>query len=435
VGGMIGKDQVRQDAEMASTRQTRSIVAVIAASCAVALLDACSSRPDITPEAVVGDFEALARHVGENYAYFDQKETVWSNVLTVYRPRLRSIRTKQQLISLLERMLDELYDPHTHLTVNTPDSPPLVPSGTDIWAEWQAGKAIVVDVRVGSPAARAGVRPLSEITSIDGERVEQAIASRVGESLRVINDEVRSWALRAVLAGRRGAPRRLGLAGRSDIVRLEPLESSTDPAERVSQRMLADSIGYIAIHDALGSTDTIAQFDRALAEFRNTAGLVLDLRETPGGGNTTVARAILGRFVNHDAPYQRHVLTREERETGVRRSWLELVSPRGPFTYEQPVAVLVNHWTGSMGEGLALGFDATGAGTVVGTEMAGLLGATYHFQLPHSGFGVNIPSEQLTHVNGTPREAFKPPVYVSPRQLAGTDDDAILAAGVRSLAR
>jgi hypothetical protein len=49
-------------------------------------------------------------------------------------------------------------------------------------------------------------------------------------------------------------------------------------------------------------------------------------------------------------PYQKHELASEERMTGVRRSWLELVSPRGEFVYSKPVAVLVNRWTGSMGE-------------------------------------------------------------------------------------
>ena len=97
--------------------------------------------------------------------------------------------------------------------------------------------------------------------------------------------------------------------------------------------------------------------------------------------------------------------------------------------------VLVNHWTGSMGEGLAIGFDATGAGTVVGTEMAGLLGATYHFELPHSKIGVNLPAERLTHVDGTPRENFRPRVSVSPAALAASDGDPILDAGMRELQR
>jgi C-terminal processing protease CtpA/Prc len=161
--------------------------------------------------------------------------------------------------------------------------------------------------------------------------------------------------------------------------------------------------------------------------------MIVDLRDTPGGGNTTVARAILGRFVARELPYQKHVLPSEARETGVARSWLELVTPRGPFQYQRPVAVLVNHWTGSMGEGLAIGFDATGSGIVVGTPMAGLLGATYHFELPHSRIGVNVPAERLFHVNGTPREQFVPSIRVDP-SVPGAGDPWI-ALAQDSLAR
>jgi C-terminal processing protease CtpA/Prc len=136
------------------------------------------------------------------------------------------------------------------------------------------------------------------------------------------------------------------------------------------------------------------------------------LRDTPSGGNTTVARAIMSRFVQAEAPYQRHAIPAEERRYGVKRVWVEIVAPRGPFAYRAPVVVLVSHWTGSMGEGLAIGMDAIGAATVVGTRMAGLLGATYSLRLAHTGITVNAPAEQLFHVNGTPREDFVPSVRV-----------------------
>lgn len=79
----------------------------------------------------------------------------------------------------------------------------------------------------------------------------------------------------------------------------------------------------------------------------------------------------------------------------------------------RPVTVLVNCWTGSMGEGLAIGFHATGAGTVVGTAMAGLVGATTRIVLPSTRIGISVPNERLFHVNGTPREEFRPAVLVN----------------------
>ena len=141
---------------------------------------------------------------------------------------------------------------------------------------------------------------------------------------------------------------------------------------------------------------------------------------------------LLGRFVEREQAYQKHMLPSEERDTGVRRSWFELVSPRGDVVYSRPVTVLVGRWTGSMGEGLAIGFDATGAGVVVGTAMAGLVGATMRVTLPRTGIGINVPTERMYHVNGTPREKFQPEVLMDVAR-AGPGRDQFVEAALQVL--
>ena len=117
------------------------------------------------------------------------------------------------------------------------------------------------------------------------------------------------------------------------MVSLPAADQVLNREARLSSRLLPNNVGYIRLHDSLGDDRVIGEFDSALERYGNTTGLVLDLRDTPGGGNTTVARAILGRFVRTEQPYQKHVLPSEERQSGIRRSWLELVTPRGPFRY------------------------------------------------------------------------------------------------------
>jgi carboxyl-terminal processing protease len=79
-----------------------------------------------------------------------------------------------------------------------------------------------------------------------------------------------------------------------------------------------------------------------------------------------------------------------------------------------PVVVLVGPWTGSMGEGLAIGFHHAAHAAVVGRPMAKLLGALDEFRLPASGIAFRIPTEKLFHVDGTPRESFVPSVLGGP---------------------
>src|SRR5262245_42393518 len=75
------------------------------------------------------DFDVLFNEIGTSYAYFDKKTTDRAKVKALYRPRLRDVTTREEFIALLEAVLEELYDPHTHLNTNTASSPRLVPSG------------------------------------------------------------------------------------------------------------------------------------------------------------------------------------------------------------------------------------------------------------------------------------------------------------------
>jgi carboxyl-terminal processing protease len=177
------------------------------------------------------------------------------------------------------------------------------------------------------------------------------------------------------------------------------------------------------LNNSLGDMETIAAFDAALTSLRDTRALILDLRDTPSGGNSAVALGILGRFAASRVPYQRHRIPRYGRPD-VERNWQEEVAPRGPFTYRGRLVVLVDHWTGSMGEGMAIGLDAMRRATVIGTTMGQLAGATADVALPRTGLTVALPMEELFHVNGTPRHRWAPPIIIAP---APGDGDPILA--------
>ena len=393
-----------------------------------------------TPQQLEEDFDFMWSEIGSSYAYFDKKTTDWEKVKTLYRPRLKEVATREEFIGILEGVLEELYDPHAHLNTNTATSPKLIPSGTDLWAEWNGDRAVLTEVRAGSAAERVGLKAGVEVYGIDGSSVREAVDRRMPKSLRAQDPSARDWALRAVLAGQRGQARRIiaqTMRTRGEfVIEDQPATEPKDDRRLHHHRLAPDevNVGYIRIHNSLGSMELLQDFDVALKELEGTAGLILDLRDTPSGGNTTVARGIMGRFLEREGFYQKHSLPEEERTTGVKRSWVEVVSPRGDRPYKAPVVVLVDHWTGSMGEGIAIGMDGLKRATVVGTRMAGLLGATHQVTLPNSGIGVNVPAEKLFHVSGTPREEFVPTVTVdlmkAENQKGG---DPILDAGLKTL--
>ena len=104
----------------------------------------------------MADFDLLWVTIESNYCYFDRKHVDWQKVYKVYRPQAEAARSREEFITVLERTLDELYDPHTTLRVNNPNSTRLIPTGLDLWAEWKDGKAIVTQVRPGFGAGPFG---------------------------------------------------------------------------------------------------------------------------------------------------------------------------------------------------------------------------------------------------------------------------------------
>ena len=396
------------------------------------------ARPPLTRADYQADFDYLWETVRDNYAYFDQKQTDWACVRATYRPQLDTLSSRRAFVRVLEQVLGELYDYHAGLGTNRLDSPRLVPTASDVVAAWQQGRALVLAVRPGYGAARVGVRPGMYVSAINGQPIDQAIAPLLPRCLRQPDPAARDFALNLALAGTHLGPRQLTLAtaaGPRPVLPDEPLNllENHPPAHLLTVAHYGQ-LGYIKINNSLGDNQLIAAFDSALTALHATRGLVLDLRDTPSGGNTAVARAIMGRFITREQPYQRHELPAEERATGIRHRWLELVSPR-PHPYTAPLVVLAGRWTGSMGEGLTVGLAAVRQAPVVGTELARLHGAIYTYSLPRTGIRFNMPFERINLVSGLPREQYVPPVRLDPAGPlpAGPTTDAGLNTALQLL--
>ena len=362
----------------------------------------------------VEDFDEAWTFVRDTYAYFEDV-VGWTKARDVLRPRAARIQDREAFIRLLEELIEHLYDHHAHLGVNTPSSRRLIPSGSDLWAEHVDDEAYITDIRPGSNAERAGLRRKMHITSINGQPTDEAVTDRLPVGLSSDNSNARDWALRTLVAGRYNTSVRIKVSDgeKEQLVEFEPSRKDR-PNEPLTARILESNVGHVRIHDSLGSEATKSAWDTALDDFNGTRGLILDLRDTPSGGNATIARALIGRLISVELPYQRHELPNEGHHEEARHDWVERVEPRGPSTYDKPVAVLVCRWTASMGEGVAIGLDGMHRARVFGSSMAGLRGGIYSRKLTHTNISVQVPAERLYHVDGTPREAFAPEVVVEP---------------------
>jgi hypothetical protein len=391
------------------------------------VLFATASHAGSDATARVADLDWLVDQIELHYAYLPERHIDLAKLRALYRPRALAAGTRGAWIHVVEQAVGELHDHHATLGTNTPSSPNLVPTGTDLWAEMRSGRAVLSEVRPGGPAAAAGLRAGDVVVTIGGTPAAKAVAAVMPKTLTGDDPEAVNFALRTLLAGTHDADRRIAVRGKT--LALKPYRTANSTT-LVTWRRIDAATGYIRIENSLGDTATVAAFDNALEKLRYVKGLIVDLRNTPSGGSTDVAEPILGRFISRSAAYQR-VFDPGPGKHFPKDSWLKPVRPRGPFVVQAKLVVLVDHWTGSMGEGMAIGFDALHRATVVGTRMADLCGGTGEFVLPHTGIPVRFPTERLYHVDGHPRESFIPPVFVNLDRAAG--NDPILARGLSVL--
>jgi len=371
-----------------------------------------SFAQNFTKQQYKDDLQYFWQTLDENYCYFQKKHIDWQKLKPLYEAQVDTVTSRAGFVSVMERAIYELYDHHCGLHTNNAYSRRLVPTGADTWAEYKNGKPVIVEVRKDFGAEKTGVKAGMEVVAINDIPVDKAVAMFLPHT---VNEESKSFALRLALNGDHGTPRKITLKSGNGFLDYYPdkdglmLEHVTYPAF-VESKMIGN-IGYIKVNNYLFDNAMIAKFDSVLNTMLNAKALIIDMRETPSGGNTAVARAILGRFITKEQFYQKHELYSEEKATGVKRSWKEIVSPRGK-AYTKPVAVLADHWTGSIAEGITIAFDGMKRATVIGTQLARLNGAVDGFEMPNTKIGVNIATERLYHVNGTPREFYNPAIIV-----------------------
>jgi len=151
-------------------------------------------------------------------------------------------------------------------------------SGIGIWLRKnKSGVLEVASVQANSPAAKAGIKVLDSLIDINGVGLEGA-------------------SIATAIAALRGAPNtklQIGLERNQDPIRLEITRASILNGDVVAYQ-LASKVVYIQISSI--SSQVSIDVAIALAKFPHTNGIVLDLRDNPGG-LLSVAVAIASQFL------------------------------------------------------------------------------------------------------------------------------------------
>lgn len=374
-----------------------------------------------------GDLDEAFRELTRRDPYGAESLAALKAAREQWRPKAARAKSPEDLLPALQALVDATRDEHVSLEPRGPHPQRRVPFESDIWATWKDGAAYVEAVRVSGEADLAGLHPGHVVRAIQGVDVERAVARLAGADRRPV---ARDWALRRLLAGPWAGLFRVEVTDREGRKRLEierraPAPANTPPmaGKRIGEKR---DLGYVRVRNALDDAALVADVDAAFAAVRDTRALILDLRDLNGPGSHEVIRALLGRFVAREMPWQ-------VREDARGKKTTDVVAPRGP-RLAMPVVALVDRWTAGEGEAFAAGLVAVANAKLIGTPMAGLRGELAEIRLPASGAVLRFPAHKALLPDGTPREKLAPSIAVDLAAPSGGPGDPILYQALKALA-
>ena len=288
--------------------------------------------------------------------------------------------------------------------------------GIGVLLQVKDGEIQVVRVYPGTPAESDGVRVGDVIMAVDGQRVSGADGRRYNEAVSLIRGAEDTRVTLTIL--------RNGQQMDIDVRRGNVSVSYANSC------VLEGDIGYIAISQFNG--DASAKFHEAIASFReqNVKGLVIDLRNNPGG--------LLDQVVSvADAILPTGVIVYIRERDGNRQDFYS-----DEAMYDVPLAVLVNGMSASASEILASAVQAFGRGTIVGlnTYGKGIVQTLVPFQEDGAGLQLTT-SSYYDALDRCPHEVgVKPDIEVAleGNNLSDTPDPASdnqLAAAIQDVRR
>lgn len=234
-------------------------------------------------------------------------------------------------------------------------------------------KVTVVSAIDGSPGKKAGLLSGDLIVKVNGDDVtglnlEQVVSKIKGDAGTSVVLEIE----------REGSAKLI----EKEITREEIMLNSVD------SMLLEDNIGYITITQF--ETNTAKEFKEHLDKLQsaNIKGLILDVRDNPGGMMDTVVQIV-------DQLIGESVIVYTEDKAGKK----EIMSSEEKSKIDLPMVVLINEGSASASEIFAGALQDTGAATVVGATSFGK-GIVQRMSDLNDGTGYKITVSEYFTPNG-----------------------------------
>ncbi|MFH1843699.1 MAG: S41 family peptidase [bacterium] len=298
------------------------------------------------------------------------------------------------------------------------------------------GEALVVALDPGSAAAELGVEPGWRIVRVKEQeiapRLEGLATSLAGKTYLGLTQ---ARLVSQLLKGGLGDSVSVGFLDGDDrevdlLIPLQPLRGKKAdfgnlPSQHVwvDTRRLEGDIGYLAFNYFFDPIQIMGACNRAMAEFMDCRGVIVDLRGN-GGGIGAIAMGIAGWFIAEKGHRLGTMTTRD--------SELHFSVNSRPQTFSGPLAVLVDDLSASTSEIFAGGLQDLQRARIFGTVTAGAALPSMVEKLPN-GDGFQFAVANYVSEGGRTLEGagiVPDEVVIPTRQALGDLGDPILTAAV-----
>lgn len=325
--------------------------------------------------------------------YYDPKlnGVDWKAIRGRYLPLAMQAKDDDAFWDVLDRMTGELRDAHTR--VESPKRVELRQRDESITLGMAFalldGRLAISGVNPDSDAWWAGVRPGMFIVSIGGVPAMDAYREALRETRHDSTDRSRHLrAVRRIMTGAPGSTSQIEFErgdGSRFTATLARHPHRSPPAER--HRVLPSGYGYLQFSE--WTIGTALRALSAIDDMKGTPGLVIDLRNNPGGAAQAV-NMLLEKFFTRRTETGR-VLTRSGKPVALFFGMIEIIKLKRVVdgdkdAYRKPVVILVNAGSASASELFAGTMQAAGRAEVVGQPSCGcLLGFLGYARIPGGG--------------------------------------------------
>ncbi|NLY86609.1 MAG: S41 family peptidase [Tissierellia bacterium] len=295
---------------------------------------------------------------------------------------LRDVDEKKLIDGQLKGMLQSLGDPYSnYMTKDEFASLLQQTSGTYagigiVVTPGEDNLITVVSPIEGTPGERAGIKSGDKILKVDGK---EYLADNMDEAVKVMKGEPKTKVVLTIM--------RKDKDGNNDIFDVEIVREIIRLVT-VKSSIIDDDIGYIKItsFDDLTYKDFKAELDKLGR--KNIKGLIIDLRNNPGGLLDRCAQIADELLGEGDIVYT-------ETKTG-KREYIK--SDKSMVKY--PLAVLINEGSASASEILAGAIRDHGRGVLIGTTTFGK-GVVQRIIDLNDGTGMKLTISEYFTPNGT----------------------------------